>query len=55
LERRARDAFDPARNLYNFQAARQELSAAQRLLKDSASLRQFEESLEAEQKLEAAH
>jgi serine/threonine protein kinase len=55
LERRARDAFDPARHLYNFQAAKQELSAAKRLLKDSASLRQFEESLEAEQKLEATH
>jgi protein kinase-like protein len=54
LEQRARDAFDPARHLYNFQAAKQELSAAKRLLKDSASLRQFEESLEAEQQ-QAAH
>jgi len=50
LERRARAAFDPPRQRYDFQEAKRELAIAKRLLKDSASLRQFEESLEAEQK-----
>jgi serine/threonine protein kinase len=49
LERRARAAFDPSRHRYDFRAAKRELAIAKRLLKDSASLRQFEESLEAEQ------
>lgn len=49
FERRARRHFDPAQQLYDLTGAKRELGVARQLLKDSASLRQFEESLEAEQ------
>jgi len=49
FKRRARALFDPAQGRNDFQSAKRELANAKRLLKDSASLGQFEATLDAEQ------